>query len=125
MPETPRLLYAGEIEDGRAGMSLAGAEVAGPFIFSETIIRNRSKQVYEFDRIVIAPDSVNIYGKNGGLVADLVIIDYGDGAFHAQTSPVVPEGYQLLTAGQKDGVGARIFRQSAGFFKDITSLKLT
>jgi hypothetical protein len=125
VPETPRLLYAGEIEDGRAGMSLAGAEVTGPFIFSETIIRNRSKQVYEFDQIIISPDSINIYEKNSSLVADLVIIDYVDGVFHLQTSSVVPQGYRLLTAGQKDGVGTRIFRQSAGFFKDITSLKLT
>ena len=127
LPEAPELLYAGEIEDGRAGMSLAGAEAAGPapLIFSETIIRNRSKQVYEFDRIVIYPDSINIYGKNGSLIADLVIIDYIDGIFHLQTPSAAPNGYQLLTAGQKDGVGARIFRQSAGFFKDITSIKLT
>jgi hypothetical protein len=127
LPEVPELLYAGEIEDDRAGMSLAGAEAAGssPLIFSETIIRNRSKQVYEFDRIVIYPDSINIYGKNGSLVADLVIINYADGAFHLQTPSATPQGYQLLTAGQKDGVGTRIFRQSAGFFKDITSIKLT
>ncbi|MDR1470384.1 MAG: hypothetical protein LBT00_13960 [Spirochaetaceae bacterium] len=127
LPEVPQLLYAGEIEDGRAGMSLAEAEAAGPslLIFSETIIRNRSKQVYEFDRIVIYPETVNIYGKNGNLVADLVIIDYVDGAFHLQTPSAAPKEYQLLTAGQKDGVGARIFRQSAGFFKDITSIKLT
>jgi hypothetical protein len=129
LPEVPQLLYAGEIEDGRAGRSLAEAEAVGPtpLILSETIIRNRSssKQAYEFDRIVIYPDSVNIYGKNGSLIADLVIIDYSDGVFHLQTSSAAPNGYQLLTAGQKDGRGARIFRQSAGFFKDITSIKLT
>jgi hypothetical protein len=127
LPEVPQLLYAGEIEDDRAGMSLAETEAAGPslLIFSETIIRNRSKHVYEFDQIVIYPDSINIYGKNGSLVADLVIIDYVDGIFHLQTPSATPKEYQLLTAGQKDGVGARIFRQSAGFFKDITSIKLT
>lgn len=126
LPEVPELLYAGEIEDERAGKSLAGVEAAGPspLIFSETIIRNRSKQVYEFDRIIVYPDSINVYGKNGSLVADLVIIDYADGIFHLQTPSAAPQGYQLLTAGQKDGVGARIFRQSAGFFKDITSIKL-
>ena len=127
LPEVPQLLYAGEIENDRAGLSLAEAETAGArlLIFSETIIRNRSKQIYEFDRIVIYPDTINIFGKNKSLVADLVIIDYIDGAFHLQTPSVVPEGYQLLTAGQRDGMGARIFRQSAGFFKDITSIKLS
>jgi hypothetical protein len=125
LPEVPQLLYAGEIEDSRAGKSLAETQNAGPFIFSETIIRNRSKQICEFDRIVIYPDTISIYGKTGSLAADLVIIDYADGIFHLQTSPAVPEEYRLLTAGQKDGVGARIFRQSAGFFKDITSIKLT
>jgi hypothetical protein len=129
LPDAPELLYAGEIQDDRAGASLAEAEAAGPdlFVFSEAIIRNHSKQVYAFDRIMIYPETIDIFAKNGSLVGDLVIIDYIEvGVLRLQTPSVVPIGYQLLTtAGQKNGVGARIVRQSAGFFKNITSMKLT
>jgi hypothetical protein len=128
LPNVPELRYAGEIEDDRIGASLAEAEAAGPslFVFSEAVIRNRSKQVYEFNRIVIYPETIDIFEKNGTLIADLVIIDYMDiGVFRLQTPSAAPQGYQVLTAGQKDGVGSRIFRQSAGFFKDITSIKIT
>jgi hypothetical protein len=126
LPNLPELRYAGEIEDDRIGTSLAEASGPSLFVFSEVIIRNRSKQVYEFDRIVIYPETIDIFEKNGTLIADLVIIDHMDtGVFRLQTPSAAPQGYQLLTAGQKDGVGSRIFRQSAGFFKDITSIKLT
>jgi hypothetical protein len=128
LPDAPQLLYAGEIEDGRAGASLAGVEAVGPSlrVFTEAIIRNRSKQGYAFDRITIYPETVDIYEKNAHLIGDLVIIDYIEtGEFRLQTPAVVPSGYRLLTSRGKDGVGARIFRQSAGFFRDITSMKLT
>jgi hypothetical protein len=128
LPDAPKLLYAGAIEDNRAGASLAEAETAGPdvLVFSEAIIRNRSKQVYAFDRIMIYPETIDIFEKNGSLIADLVIIDYVEtGVLRLQTPAATPDGYQLLTSGQKSGVGTRIIRQGAGFFKDITSMKLT
>jgi hypothetical protein len=126
LPDAPRLLYSGEIENDLAGASLAETAAPQLLVFSEAIIRNRSKQIYAFDRIVIYPETIDIFEKNGTLIADLVIIDYVEpGTLRLQTPSAAPDGYQLLTVGQKNGVGTRIIRQSAGFFKDITSMKLT
>jgi hypothetical protein len=135
LPYAPELLHAGTIENDREGASLASAETgggggaggAGPslLVFSEAVIRNRSKQIYTFDRFTIYPETLNIFEKDGRLIGDLVIMDYVEtGALRVQTVSAAPAGYQLLTAGQSSSVGARI-RQSAGFFKDITSMKLT
>jgi hypothetical protein len=127
LPYAPELLYAGPIENSREGASLADAEAAGPslLVFSEAVIRNRSKQIYTFDRFVFYPETINIFEKNGSLIGDLVIIDYTENsALRVQTASAAPAGYQLLVAGQNSSVGARL-RQSAGFFKDITSMKLT
>ncbi|MDR1230919.1 MAG: hypothetical protein LBK61_05910 [Spirochaetaceae bacterium] len=127
LPYAPELLYAGPIDNGRDSMSLADAETAGPnlLVFTEAVIRNRSKQIYTFDRFIVYSETINIFEKNDSLVGDLVIIDYTEtGSLRFQTISAAPAGYQLLTAGQNNSVGAR-FRQSAGFFKDITSMKLT
>jgi hypothetical protein len=127
LPYAPELLYAGTIENDREGASLAHADADGPnlLVISEAVIRNRSKQVYTFDRFIIYPETISIFEKNGSLIGDLVTIDYVDtGALRGQTVTAAPAGYRLLTAGQNSTVGARI-RQSAGFFKDITSMKLT
>jgi hypothetical protein len=128
LPGAPEMLYTGSIEDNRAGASLAEAEKAGPSlsVFTEAIIRNRSKQVYEFERIVIYPETIDIFEKNGALVGDLVIIDYLEsGEFRLQTPPVVPKGYTIITPGIRDGMNARFFRHGAGLFKDLTSMKLS
>jgi hypothetical protein len=126
LPTPPELQYIGAIEDSRAGASLANIASPSLFVFSEAIVRNRSKQVYTFDRIIIYPETIGIFEKSDILIADLALIDYIEpGVFRLQTRSAAPIGYQLLTAGQKDGVGSRMIRQSAGFFKDITSMKLT
>jgi hypothetical protein len=128
LPETAELLYAGKIEGRGVDASLFSAEAAGPSlsIFSEVIIRNRTRQVYEFDRLTVYPETMDIFEKNGSLVTDLAVMDYFEtGEFRLQTSAAVPKGYQLLAEGQKDSAGSRIFRQGAGFFRDITSMKLT
>jgi hypothetical protein len=132
LPYAPELLYAGAIENDREDARLAGAETGGGggggpslLVFSEAVIRNRSKQVYTFDRFTLYPETVNIFEKDGRLIGDPVIMDYVEaGALRVQTVSAASAGYRLLTAGQNSGVGARI-RQSAGFFKDITSMKLT
>jgi hypothetical protein len=121
-------LFTGVIEKTKLGESLVKQESDEPplSIITEVVIRNRSKQDYTFDRIVIYPETIDIFEKNGRLSGGLVLIDYLDsGEIRMQTQNSAPLGYQLVTKGTKDDAGARFFRQGAGFIKDLTNIKVS
>jgi hypothetical protein len=121
-------LFSGAIEKAKLGESLIKQEDDEPplSIITEVVIRNRSKQDYAFDRIVVYPETIDIFEKTGRLSGGLVLIDYLDsGEIRMQTQNSAPLGYQLVTKGTKDDAGARFFRQGAGFIKDLTNIKVS
>ena len=121
-------LFSGPIEQTKPGGSLANHEEDEPplSVITELVIRNRAKQDYSFDHVVVYPDTIDIFQKNGRLTGGLVLLDYLDsGEIRLQTQRSVPPGYQLVTPGAKDAAGARFFRQSAGFIKGLTTIKVS
>ncbi|MDR1107776.1 MAG: hypothetical protein LBL19_01950 [Spirochaetaceae bacterium] len=93
-------------------------------IHGELIFRNPTKTILDIDRLILSANSLGIYEKDGHLRCESIVVDTNGsgGELRLTPRPGAPEGYRLITAAQKNGMGDTLIRRSADLLKNIAGI---
>jgi len=136
MPLVPRQTFIGpDTMDGKFGYFLGGnllsgwneesgengeTEIHSTLIRCDILIKNNAKTTIEPEHFVVYPETLNVYVRQGHLVADSQELEITGTEQKLKISRIENAGLRLVSAGTKSGVGEFIVSKNVDIIKDIT-----
>lgn len=128
-----RTLFGLDTMDGALGYSIPASlekkTKPSALIYCDVLVRNNAKAALELEFLAIHPEPLNIYFYDNRLVTDILEMDFFEDADYKtsvressnrHTNHEKDEGYRLVSAGTKCGLGENIARHSIDIIKNIT-----
>lgn len=92
-------------------------------IHCRIVVKNRSKDPLDVERLAIFTDLMNVYEKEGTLVSDTVVITgTADGSLQTNIDDTSSRGLQKIHIAAKTGLNEVLIRRGVSFLRRITGL---
>jgi len=100
----------------------AAANQNSALIHCEIILTNKTKTMFEPERIEVDPQQLNVYLCDDRLITDALEIDFLDTSCKLRIGKAKGKNQRLVSAGAKHGVGESFARKSVDIIKNITDI---
>jgi hypothetical protein len=92
-------------------------------IHCKIVVKNKSKEPLDVERLAIFTDLMNLYEERGTLVSDTVVITgTADGALQTNIEDAGSRGLQKIHSAAKTGLNEVLIRRGVSFLRSITGL---